>query len=172
VGILTTQEVETRIEIVVSHRVAHQPHTAVPAPALLDVLDAVVDRPDQIGGFRRRLRTLLNERGVRDAEREAIVLASAEALNNALQVCTVADCHVEVSVALVADYVCVEVRDASRGFRGACVDRIQDVDEDAEHGRGLYLMRELVESLEIVPRDRGTLVRLVKKLDAAEGTQK
>jgi anti-sigma regulatory factor (Ser/Thr protein kinase) len=160
------------METVVPRRAAHEIHAAGPAPALLGVFDAVVDRPDQVGGFRRRLRSLLDRRGVHDAEREAIVLAAAEALNNALQVCTVADCHVEVSVALIADYVCVEVRDASRGFKGACVDRIQDVDEDAEHGRGLYLMRELVESLEIVPRDRGTLVRLVKKLEAAGGAQK
>jgi anti-sigma regulatory factor (Ser/Thr protein kinase) len=134
------------------------------------LLDAVVDRPAQMSGFRRRLRTRLSERGVRNGEREAIVLASAEALNNALQVCTVPDCHIEVAVSLVADYVCVEVRDASKGFKGACVDLIEDAGEDAEHGRGLYLMRELVESLEIVPRKQGTLVRMVKKLEAEEGT--
>jgi anti-sigma regulatory factor (Ser/Thr protein kinase) len=133
------------------------------------VLDTVVDRPDQMAGFRRRLRALLTEQALRRGEREAIVLAAAEALNNALQVCTVADCHIEVAVSFVADYVCVEVRDASKGFKGACIDLIQDAGEDAEHGRGLHLMRELVESLEIVPRERGTLVRMVKKLEAAEG---
>ena len=37
-------------------------------------------------------------------------------------------------------------------------------DEAAEHGRGLYLMGQLMESLELVPRSQGTLVRMTKRL--------
>ncbi len=131
-------------------------------------LRLVVDRPAQLAGFRRRLRTLLRERGLPDEEREAVVLAADEALSNALQACHVAACHIEVELSLIGDYVCLEVRDADERFRGACVDLIEAPDEGAEHGRGLYLMRTLMESLELVPRERGTLVRMIKRLEAQE----
>ena len=96
------------------------------------------------------------------------MLAAAEALSNALQACEVVDCQIEVVVSLIADYVCVEVRDADERFKGACLDLVEVAGETEERGRGLYLMRTMMESLEIVPRSRGTLVRMIKKLQAEE----
>ena len=136
--------------------------------AVRDELRLQVDRPAQLGNFRRRARALLREHGLRDDEREAVVLAAAEALNNALEACAAADCHVEVIISLVADFVCVEVRDTDERFQGVCLDVTVPPDADAEHGRGLYLMRVMMESLELVPRKRGTLVRMVKRLEAQE----
>ena len=133
-----------------------------------DELRLQVDRPAQLGNFRRRARALLREHGLRDDEREAVVLAAAEALNNALEACATADCHIEVIISLVGDFVCVEVRDADERFQGVCLDVTLPPDADAEHGRGLYLMRVMMESLELVPRKRGTLVRMVKRLEARE----
>ena len=141
-------------------------HSSEPESSVRAQLQLVVDRPAQLAGFRRRLRTLIRERGLRDEEREAIVVAANEALSNALQACHVATCHIEVELSLIGDYVCLEVRDADERFRGACVDLIEAPDEGAEHGRGLYLMRTLMESLELVPRKRGTLIRMTKRLEA------
>lgn len=136
--------------------------------AVREGLRLFVDRPAQLASFRREVRELLSARGLRADEREAIVLATNEALSNALQACEVADCRIEVIVSLIADYVCVEVRDADERFEGVCLDLVDAAGETAERGRGLYLMRTLMESLELVPRSRGTLVRMVKKLEAQE----
>ncbi len=133
-----------------------------------DELRVLVDRPAQLASLRTRMRTLLSARGTGAEEREVIVLAAAEALNNALAACGAADCHIELVVSLLDGYVCVEVRDADESFKGVCLDLIEVPEESEEHGRGLYLMRTLMESLELVPRKRGTLVRMVKKLEDQE----
>jgi anti-sigma regulatory factor (Ser/Thr protein kinase) len=137
-------------------------------PAVRKELRLLVERPAQLASFRRRLRKLLSERGLHEQEREAIVLAAGEALSNALQTCQVPDCRGEVSASLIADYVCIEVRDAAEGLKGVCVELIEVAGVTEEHGRGLYLMRELMDSLKLVPRLRGTLVRMIKRLEAAE----
>jgi anti-sigma regulatory factor (Ser/Thr protein kinase) len=129
---------------------------------------ALVDTPAQLAGLRRRLRRLLGERGLREDEREAIVLATVEASSNALNACDVAACHIEVVVSLIADYICVEVRDADERFNGVCLDVPGVVGEDEEHGRGLYLMNAMMESFELVPRSRGTLVRMLRRLEHGE----
>lgn len=136
------------------------------------VLDEVVDRPAQLTGFRRRLRTQLEEQGLDERARESLVLASAEALNNALQRCDLPACRIEVTVSLIADHVCIEVRDTTEGFKGVCVELIEGAALDQEHGRGLYLMRELVDSLELVPREHGMLVRMIKRLEAGDRADK
>ena len=112
----------TGIEVAVASRVETEARDVRRGSAVHGVLRVLVDHPAQLGGFRRRLRTLLREQGLRAAEREPIVLAAVEALSNALRVCNVRDCSVEVTVSLVADYVCIEVRDAAEGFKGVCVE--------------------------------------------------
>jgi anti-sigma regulatory factor (Ser/Thr protein kinase) len=152
----------------VVHATVMGPHPSETPSAVRRELRLLVDKPSQLAGFRARLRTMLDDRGLRKDEREAIVLACAEALNNALQGCEAAECHIEVVVSLISDYVCVEVRDADERFRGVCLDLIEVPGNAEEHGRGLLLMRALMQSLELVPRSRGTLVRMVKKLEAEE----
>lgn len=127
-------------------------------------LRVVLNGPSELVGFRRQLRALLAKREMAAADREAVVLAAEEALNNALQACDAATCRVEAIVSLVAGYVCIEVRDTGEGAKGACVNLAKLPDEDAEHGRGLYLMGQLMESLELVPRSHGTLVRMTRRL--------
>ena len=92
------------------------------------------------------------------------MLATVEAADNALLACPASDCRIEVIVSLIADYVCIEVRDSGAGVRGACLNPGKLVASNAEHGRGLYLMDQLMESLELVPRERGMLVRMTKRL--------
>lgn len=118
----------------------------------------------ELAKFRGKLRKLLVAGDATAADREAVVLATVEALNNALQACEPSACRVEVTVSLVAGYVCVEVRDAAAHEGGICVNLRRLPGQDAEHGRGLYLMSQLMESLETVARSQGTLVRMTKQL--------
>lgn len=127
-------------------------------------LRVVLSGSAQLAGLRVRLRRLLHAHGQTKADTEAIVLATEEAANNALLAGRSGSCRVEVSVALVERFVCVEVRDNGLGVKGVCLDPGGLAGRDAEHGRGLHLMGALMESLEIVPRSRGTLVRMTKRL--------
>ena len=131
-------------------------------------LRLVLSSPAQLDRLRQQLRSLLVTRQAAAAEREAIVLATEEALNNALLACEAAHCRVEAIVSLIADYVCVEVRDAGMGAKGVCVNLAKLPVEGSEHGRGLYLMGQLMESLELVSRSQGTLVRMTKRLRRLE----
>ncbi|MGO8683343.1 MAG: ATP-binding protein [Thermoleophilia bacterium] len=134
-------------------------------------LHAELSNAAQLVTFRQQLRELLAARHVTEAEREAIVLATGEALNNALRACERggrADCQAEAVVSLIADYICVEVRDAGAGSDGACLNLAKLAGESAEHGRGLHLMRELMGNLELVSRSQGTLVRMIKQLPGRE----
>ena len=99
------------------------------------------------------------------------MLATEEALDNALLAGEAADCQVEAIVSLIANYVCVEVRDAGAGAKGACLNLATLPAAQAEHGRGLYLMGQLMESLELVPRSQGTLVRMTKRLRRLESSK-
>jgi len=130
-------------------------------------LRLVLHSPSQLAHFRQQLRSLLATTQVAAGDCEAVVLAAVEALNNALQACA-SECHVEATVSLIADYVCVEVRDVGEGAKGVCVNLAKLSDEAKEHGRGLYLMGQLMESLELVPRSHGTLVRMTKRLGDQE----
>ncbi len=124
----------------------------------------VLGNPTQLAGLRARLRRLLLACGQNRTDTEAIVLATQEAANNALLSCEAGPCRVEVSVSLIEQFVCIEVRDVGKGVRGVCLDPTRLASQEAEHGRGLHLMGELMESLELVPREHGTLVRMTKRL--------
>lgn len=131
-------------------------------------LRVVLTGSAELVSLRRQLRELLVAKRVTQGEREAIVLATEEAANNALLACQASGCEVDVIVSLVSDHVCVEVRDAGVGTSGVCLNLAKIPDEGAEHGRGLYLMGQLMESLECVPRSRGTLVRMTRRLRRLE----
>lgn len=131
-------------------------------------LHVTLDGAQQLAAFRRRLRAFLASGHATAQECEAIVLAAVEALNNALQSRETAACQVEATVSLIADHVCVEVRDAGMGAKGVCVSLVKLPTQAGEHGRGLYLMGQLMESLELVPRSQGTLVRMTKRLRRLE----
>lgn len=128
------------------------------------LLRVTLDHPSQVAGYRARLRELLRARDLDPDRREAIVLAATEAIDNAFVACRDGDCHVETVISLVGDYVCVEIGDLGIGVKGACHDLARLPSTDDEHGRGLYLMTALMESLELVPRPRGTLVRMTSRL--------
>ena len=148
----------------VAPRIDEAPPNTEAHPAGVKELRVALGSSAELASFRQQLRRLLIAEQVTQSEREAIVLAAEEAANNALLACGDSECRVEVIVSLIADYVCLEVRDAGVGIRGVCADVAKLADESAEHGRGLHLMSELMESLELVSRSHGTLVRMIKRL--------
>ena len=94
------------------------------------------------------------------------MLATAEAANNALLACRATPVGGAERL-LIGQFVCIEVRRRWRRRGRRLLDRLAG--QDAEHGRGLHLRGELMESLEFVPRSRGTLVRMTKRLARLDG---
>ncbi len=134
-------------------------------------LRLVLSSPAQLAGMRAHLRRVLAAHAHGRTDSEAIVLATAEAANNGLLACQGDSCRVEVSVSLIEQFVCIEVHDPGAGVKGVCLDPARLASRDAEHGRGLHLMSELMESLEFVPRERGTMVRMTKRLAKQDGQE-
>lgn len=112
---------------------------------------------------RRRVSELLDEVAMGDQARFDAALAAGEALSNAYD-------HGDgknslLSIRAYADRVVVEVRDRGCGFEIA---DDEEPEESEERGRGIRLMRMLMDSVEVRRRNDGvcgTSVRLVKLLD-------
>jgi anti-sigma regulatory factor (Ser/Thr protein kinase) len=106
--------------------------------------------------LRRRLRLWLRESGATESETFAVLLAVSEAVTNAIQ-------HpqdrgrpwVDVEARLVDDFVTVRVRDYGGWERQPVRD---------EDGRGLPLMRAMMDAVEIERGAEGTSVTLKRHL--------
>lgn len=130
---------------------------------LADTAPFEEDIPAELGelaGVRARLRAWLDDHHVNQHDRFAIVLACSEAIGNAIE-------HgyrdgppgrVRVSAALVDERVDVVVADSGRWQR-------QDLSED--RGRGLMLMRRLMDDV-TVDRGGGTAVSMSRRVSRAE----
>lgn len=92
-----------------------------------------------------------------------VELAISEACANVIQHAVDSEGY-EVSIELAADRCAITVLDRGEGFNADGV-RDQD-DNDAESGRGLQLMRALVDNLNFVSEPKiGAVVHMVKQLD-------
>jgi serine/threonine-protein kinase RsbW len=93
-----------------------------------------------------------------------VPVALTEALSNAILRGNADDPAKQVRVRARVDRatLVVEVSDEGRGFDlDACtIDPTTPDRIESEEGRGLFLMRKLMDSVECVPRTPGTLVRL------------
>lgn len=111
--------------------------------------------------MRRALRAFLVRRAVEPAVVAQVVLAADEAFVNALA-------HgggdvVRVSARVTQAEAAVEVRDRGAGFSPPA-SRIAAPDVDSPHGRGLFLMERLMDSVHICSGRDGTTVRMVRRL--------
>lgn len=90
-----------------------------------------------------------------------LTLAAGEALGNAAD--HTCGEGILATVSAYRDRMIIEVADCGRGF-DPNVQGIGETNEDAERGRGIKLMRLLVDSVTILPRPAGNgmVVRLVK----------
>jgi len=97
---------------------------------------------------------------------DEIVLATQEACNNALLHSETADGTIEVKAFVVDRQIRVEVKDRGCGLDPGEISVATPPDLLAAHGRGLFIIDRLMDSLEIVPCCPGTLVRMTKAIHA------
>jgi len=118
---------------------------------------------DSPSDLRESLRRAMRDGGVPARVADDVLLATQEACNNALRHGEGAGgCEIWVSFPRTA--VVVEVGDRGAGFDLDEVVRQWPPSPTATGGRGLYIISHLTDSLEVVRRERGTLVRMVKRL--------
>ena len=104
-------------------------------------------RPSSAAVLREALTTYLTENHIDDAATRMIVLCADEALINA-----VAD--------LRDDHFTLEVSDGGPGFDPSQIDSDAEPDLMGEHGRGLFLIRNLMDDLEILSDEHGTTLHM------------
>lgn len=139
-----------------------RPPVPVLSPGTLPVWSrsiSVAEGIEHLGLYRHRVVELLETLPLgRDAVYDT-ALAAGEALGNAYDHAGAAGCMLNVRA--YEDRVVIEVCDCGGGFEIA---PDEDVAESEERGRGIKLMRMLVDSAEVKRRAdvQGTMVRLIK----------
>ena len=116
--------------------------------------------------IRRLVRHALDEVGVLEHVSDDIAVALTEACANVLDHAGPGDAY-EVAVTIGPERCELRVVDVGRGFdhTAVAVAKEDSGDHIAERGRGLGLMRALVDHIELVSEpEAGTLVHLVKEL--------
>ena len=118
---------------------------------------------------RRVLKSALDALGIVPEVVHDIELALTEACTNVLDHSVDAD-EYEVSAGIDGSLCVIEVVDRGEGFDSGSKGHALAAG-DAEEGRGIQLMRSLVDSLEFEVRPRvGNVVRMEKQLDFPEGS--
>jgi anti-sigma regulatory factor (Ser/Thr protein kinase) len=112
--------------------------------------------------FRADLRTLLAGQKVPTEIARDLVMATQEAANNALQHGGATD-DLDVVITVFSRRIMIEVADRGPGFELAAVRASWPPDVLQRSGRGLFLIDQLSDSLEVVSRNPGALVRMVKE---------
>ena len=120
---------------------------------------------DGLSEARGRLGELLAPLPLTDDQAFDMTLAVGEALGNAVD--HTCGSGVLVTVASYPDRVFAEVTDCGKGYEAPCDEELPAVGPLAERGRGVRLMRLLVDSVSIERKSagEGTVVRLVKLYD-------
>lgn len=120
----------------------------------------VCDGVEHLGEYRHRVAEMLADLGMSEDARFDTALAVGEALSNAYDH---ADGGCVMTLQTYADRVVVEVRDRGCGFE---ISDDEEPEASEERGRGIKLMRMLVDSVEVRRRKdaQGTCVRLIKLL--------
>ncbi|HEX5772149.1 MAG TPA: ATP-binding protein, partial [Nocardioidaceae bacterium] len=128
-------------------------------------LEMTVSLPRQshsVPVIRRLAAQILRAFGVAADSIHDVELAISEACANVIQHAVDSEGY-EVSIELAADRCAITVLDRGEGFEADVRDQ---VDVDAESGRGLSLMRALVDNLNFVSEPKvGAVVHMVKQLD-------
>ena len=117
-----------------------------------------------LGAYRHRVSELLATLPMTADARFDTALAAGEALSNAFDHAGGVGCSMTVQA--YPDRVVIEVRDGGAGFE---LSADQEIEASEERGRGIKLMRMLVDSVDVSRRRDvpGTCVRLVKLIGAA-----
>ena len=120
-------------------------------------------RPSSAAVLREALTTYLAANAIDDAATRRIVLCADEALINA--VAHAAGSPVGVFADLCDDHFTLEVSDGGPGFDPSQIDRDAEPDLMGEHGRGLFLIRNLMGRIsEILSDEHGTTLHMERDL--------
>jgi PAS domain S-box-containing protein len=137
----------------------------VPVPAVPDsVRWDVPPAPREVAGVRRELRRWLAARSVDPDAIDDLVVAAGELLANAV---AAARSNVQLRASGTAQRVVLEVEDDGRGHEDlASFGHALPVDA-AEHGRGLFLVRQLVDDVAVLSTSEGSVVTVTRELQPA-----
>jgi serine/threonine-protein kinase RsbW len=119
-------------------------------------------RPSSAAVLRKALTTYLTTNDIDEAATQGIVLCADEALINA--VAHASGSPVGVFADLRGDRFTLEVSDGGPGFDASQIDGDAEPDLMGEHGRGLFLIRNLMDDLEILSDDHGTTLHMERDL--------
>ena len=119
-------------------------------------------RPSSAALLREALTTYLTANDIDDAATRLIVLCADEALINAVG--HAAGSPVGVFADLRNDHFTLEVSDGGPGFDPSQIDSDAEPDLMGEHGRGLFLIRKLMDDLEILSDEHGTTLHMERDL--------
>jgi serine/threonine-protein kinase RsbW len=99
-----------------------------------------------------------------DVDRDAVAISVIEACTNAIQHGHDSDTSrmVNVTFTIERDTLTIDVEDDGQGFRPAREDEATPPDLLATRGRGIFIMREMMDSVDF-DFSRGTRVCLVKR---------
>jgi len=123
----------------------------------------IMAHPKQAGAARERVRAAAAAAGFSGLDLADIEIAFGEAVTNAiLYGSPSADSRVLVAYGVQSGAFFVEVRDQGHGFDPAQAATAEDA--DALGGRGLRLMRALMDQVDLHYDGQGMLARLSKKL--------
>lgn len=117
--------------------------------------------PQNAGLAREHIRKIAEQSGFSHTQLADIEIATGEAVTNAiLYGSPSAESRIHISCGFADGHFCIEVRDQGRGFDPTRVP--DDADMDALGGRGLRLMRALMDQVDLHYDGRGMLARLTK----------
>jgi len=123
----------------------------------------IVAHPSNAGLARDRVRGLAERAGFSGMDLADIEIAVGEAVTNAILYGSPAvDSAVTVMCGVDAGAFFVEIRDRGNGFDPHHLR--QDADQDALGGRGIRLMRALMDQVDLHRRRSGMVARLTKRL--------
>ena len=121
----------------------------------------------EIASVRRSLHTLLARHAVPSAIADDIVLSTQEACNNVLVHSQDGGSGIEVRASCREHSVHVEVSDHGRGFDARRIDPTRTPDPLRAGGRGLFLIYNLMDHVEVRSGSGGTVVRMSKRTRTA-----
>ena len=138
-------------------------HEQADASPRLEMTVSLPRQSHSVPVIRRLAAQILRAFGVAAESIHDVELAISEACANVIQHAVDSEGY-EVSIELAADRCAITVLDRGEGFDASGVRDQEDI--DAESGRGLTLMRALVDNLNFVSEPKvGAVVHMVKQLD-------
>jgi anti-sigma regulatory factor (Ser/Thr protein kinase) len=121
----------------------------------------------ETSAVRRSLQDLLSRHAVPRAIADDVVLSAQEACNNVIVHSHDGGGGIQISAWCRDHRVCVEVRDHGQGFDAARIDHVRTPAPYRTHGRGLFLIYNLMDDVEVRSGSGGTVVRMWKRTRTA-----